>query len=140
MSKNYSRRSFISFLVCIPLMLMSIIYFFTHSTSEWILDIVFFQWTTVTFIIGLCYHIINESLFRPTTTRREELIFLTVRLLVILPPLGLVFDTIDLLNLWSTLLTWEGLLCVSSTMCIATLTFFLDKYELEILFYNSINK
>jgi len=131
--KNYQRRSNILFLVCMPLMLLSIISFFKFYSINWTIVLIFFQWTTVCFLLGLCYHVIDESKHRQTTTRKEEFIFLTLRFIIILPLAVLIFDAVDIFNFWETLLTWAGILSVSSTLSLCTLSLFLDKFELEIV-------
>lgn len=125
--KNYKLRSDMCFLISAPLM-GATLYFFLSSFNiswTWILTA---QWSTVFFIVGFEYVAINNSRHSrhvATTTRREELSFLMLRFIFVLPLLILLFGEIQS--------KVDGILMLSSVVCMLTLALSLDLFEFEIL-------
>ncbi len=125
--KNYARRSNGCFVVATPLMFLTVYLFLFHFE----LDIVWMiagQWSTAFMVFAFVYLFISQSRHSrhvAITTRHEEFSFLTLRFIIILPLVVLVFGEIQ-----SKL---DGVFMFSSLVCMLVLTLAFDKFELEIL-------
>jgi len=126
--KNYERRVRYLLRLCVGLSILSLYIFYSYYRwfQIWVIP---FSWSALTFFLAWCYNILKEKNAKRDTTRKEEFYFLTIRLLILIPMVVILFGEIPTEDIY-----FGYALSISCTLVLSLIFLSLDKFELEILF------